>query len=542
MSTTTPAQAVWTPGEPTTVVDVFRGAAERFGTRPFLDFTGDTYTFQEVWDRGTRVAAGLRGLGVESGDTVLALLDSSVDSVAVWIGVNMLGAIWVPTNTALRGVFLSHQVGDAAARVVIAEADYAARVLDVVDDLPDLRHLVCRGGVPDTSTGSFAIDDLSNLLACDPLEDPVSPEPGSLAMLIYTSGTTGPSKGCMLSHNYVCNVARGSSRSRQPDDVLWTPLPLFHLNATATSVLAAAMLGIRLYVYPRFSLRNFWPEMQRTGATVVSLLGAMIPLIATMDDTPEMLASKGQIRAAGGAPYTPEIARVWHERFGVEEVGSSVFGLTETTFLTSTPAGEKARWGTAGKQNDDFDVRIFDDNDVEVPVGEAGEIVARPRRPHVMFEGYWRRPEATQSVMRNMWFHTGDIGRFDEDGWLYFLDRKKDYLRRRGENISSQEVEGAFLQHPDLVEVAAHAVPSDLTEDDLKITAVRRDGSALTEEELCRWCLEKVPYFAVPRYIEFRTDLPRNPTGKVLKYQLRDEGRTDSTWDRETSGVEIRKR
>ncbi|WP_019875883.1 AMP-binding protein [Sporichthya polymorpha] len=533
----------WTVGPQTNVVDVVANAAQRFGNRTWLELSGVAHSFTEVWERSLRVARGLRELGVGPGDTVAAVLDTSVDAVAVWFGANALGAIWVPVNTAYKGEYLRHQLADSGAGVVVAEPDHADRVLAVADELPELRVLVQRGGeIPAGS--SVRIEPIEALTQADalPAAEALRPAPGDLALLIYTSGTTGPSKGCMLSHNYVCNVARGSMRNRVASDVLWSPLPLFHLNAAATTVLASAMLGNTAAIFPRFSLSNFWPEIHRTGATVVTLLGMMIPLIAKMDDTPELLACKGQIRVAGGAPYTPETAQIWHERFGAQHVGSSVFGLTETTFLTWTPEGVKHPWGSAGTYNDDFDVRIFDDNDNELPVGEVGEIVARPLRPYVMFSGYWRRPEATQAVMRNMWFHTGDLGRFDENGWLWFVDRKKDYLRRGGENISSMEVEGTFRKHPAVADVAAHAVPSDLSEDELKITVVLREGQTLDPAELCRWSLDQLPYFAVPRYIEFRDDLPRNPTNKVLKYQLRDEGVTATTWDRNASDIVLSKR
>lgn len=538
----------WTVGPQTNVVDVVAAAAQTFGDRTWLELSGVAHTFAEVWERSLRVARGLKELGVGPGDTVAAVLDTSVDAVAVWFGANALGAIWVPVNTAYKGSYLRHQLADSGAAVVVAEPDYAERVLAVADELPELRVLVVRGEAPGTPPAAAAsvvrVAPISALVDGDPLSDEeiVRPAPGDLSLLIYTSGTTGPSKGCMLSHNYVCNVARGSNRNRRPDDVLWSPLPLFHLNAAATTVLASAMLGNTAAVFPRFSLSNFWPEIQRTGATIITLLGMMIPLISKMDDTPEMLACKGQIRIAGGAPYTPETAKIWHERFGAQVVGSSIFGLTETTFLTWTPAGVEHPWGSAGTYNDDFDVRLFDENDVEVPVGEVGEICARPLRPYVMFSGYWRRPEATAAVMRNMWFHTGDLGRFDENGWLWFVDRKKDYLRRGGENISSMEVEGTFRSHPAVADVAAHAVPSDLSEDELKVTIVLKEGQTLDPAELCRWSAERLPYFAVPRYIEFRDDLPRNPMNKVLKYQLRDEGVTATTWDRSTSDVVLSKR
>ena len=187
-------------------------------------------------------------------------------------------------------------------------------------------------------------------------------------------------------------------------------------------------------------------------------------------------------------------------------------------------------------------MRIFDEDDNELPAGTPGEIVVRPRRPNIMFEGYWNRPADTLKIMRNMWLHSGDIGKFDENGYLYFVDRKKDYLRRRGENISSFEVETGLRAHPAVADVAVHAVFSDVGEDDVKATIVLKDGHTLTQQALCYWAMERLPYFTIPRYFEFRKDLPRNSVGRVLKYQLRQEGCTPGTWDREKVGLKIPKR
>jgi len=197
--------------------------------------------------------------------------------------------------------------------------------------------------------------------------------------------------------------------------------------------------------------------------------------------------------------------------------------------------------GTSGRRFADYDVRIVDDRGFECPPGVPGEIIARPMRPNIMFQGYWRRPEATQAVMRDMWFHTGDIGSIDAEGFFTFIDRKKDYLRKGGENISSFEMETAFRDHPDIDDVAVHAVRSELSEDEVKVTAVLKPDSNLSAEALCRWCLDRVPHFAVPRYIEFRPDLPRNPIGRVLKYELRDQGVTAATWDRSKSDVVVKR-
>lgn len=534
------APPVWTPGNMDTVTNVLSRAVEQSPDTVFLDFAGDMYTYSQVWNLSLRRAAGLERLGVGPGQTVVCILDNNVDAIVSWIAANFLGAVWVPVNTALKGEYLRHQISDAAAAVVVAESDYAQRILDIAQELPDLKHLVVRGTVPESSTLSVA--SLDALTPERGLAQPVSPAPRDLAMLIYTSGTTGPSKGCMISHNYICNVAKNTAVMRDPAFTLWTPLPLFHLNAAGTSVLATAVNQSTVSIAERFSLSGFWPEIKRSGAQQISILGIMITLIAKMPDTPEMTECFGQIQKVNGAPWTPELIATWQERFGVRDAGNAVFGLTEASFITSNPQGLAAPLGASGRRNEDFDVRIVDDNDNEVPDGQAGEIIVRPRKPHVMFEEYWRRPEATMAVLRNLWFHTGDIGRFDADGWFWFVDRKKDYLRRRGENISSYELERTFRTHPDIADVAVHAVPSDLTEDDVKVTAVRRDGTRLTEEQLCRWCLDKLPYFAVPRYIEFRSELPRNATGKVLKQQLRDEGITGDTWDIESSDIQVVKR
>jgi crotonobetaine/carnitine-CoA ligase len=540
VSTTHEHTAVWSAGHTDTVTQVLSRAVEQSPDKIFLDFAGETYTYAQVWQLSMRRAAGLEQLGVGPGQTVVCMLDNSIDAVVSWFAVNLLGAVWVPVNTALKGEYLRHQIGDAAAAVVIAETDYVQRIFDIADDLPELKSLVVRGtAVESTAVAMTTIDAVTPRTG---LSAPAKVTPGDLAMLIYTSGTTGPSKGCMISHNYICNVARNTAAMRNPAFTLWTPLPLFHLNAAGTSVLATAVNQTTVSVAERFSLSRFWHDIKRSGAQQVSILGTMITLIASMSDTPEMADCFGQIEHVGGAPWTPELIGIWKQRFGVRSAGNSVFGLTEASFITSNPHGLAAPLGASGRRNDDFDVRLVDDNDVEVPEGQPGEIIVRPRKPHVMFEGYWRRPEATVAVMSNLWFHTGDIGKFDPDGWFWFVDRKKDYLRRRGENISSYELERTFRGHADVADVAVHAVPSRLTEDDVKVTAVRRDGAALTEEQLCRWCLDKLPYFAVPRYIEFRTELPRNATGKVLKHQLRDEGVTSTTWDIEGSGIEVVKR
>src|SRR5580692_4704115 len=532
---------VWTRTEQDTVTAALARSSARFGGRVFLDFTGDSYTYADIDRESTRLARSLQQLGVNKGDTVASVLDNNLHAVLTWFAINKAGGVSVPVNTAYKGEFLRHQLNDCGAKIVIAESDYAQRVVDVADGLATVRTLVQRDGT--LVSGLAQVLPLASLLdnSIEPLADLNAP--ADLAMLIYTAGTTGPSKGCMISHNYVCNLGRQVvlTEDRHQDDCNWTALPLFHMNATGGSILSCMFVGARVAIFPRFSVSRFWPDIRRSGATVASLLGSMITFLAEAEDTADARACFGQLHTVRGSPFPAPLQEKWKTRFGVRRAGSNSYGLTEAARVTGSQADEDAPPGSSGRPNADFDVRIFDDDDNELPPGTPGEIVVRPRRPNIMFDGYWNRPADTLKIMRNLWLHSGDIGRMDDAGYLYFVDRKKDYLRRRGENISTFEVETGFRAHPDIADVAVHAVFSDSGEDDVKATVVLKSAGAVTEEMLCRWAIERLPYFTITRYFEFREDLPRNPVGRVLKYQLRADGCTPTTWDREKAGLQVPK-
>jgi crotonobetaine/carnitine-CoA ligase len=537
------AHEVWSRAEQNTVTAALARAAAQFGARVFLDFSGTTYTYSDIDRESTRLARGLLNLGVRQGDAVASILDNNIEAVLCWFAINKAGAISVPVNTAYKGEFLRHQLNDCGASIVIAEPDYAQRVVDVESGLTRASVLLQREG-PLLASSRLQVRELRSVCSesHEPLPDPNSP--ADLAMLIYTAGTTGPSKGCMISHNYVCNLGRQVvlMEDRHQDDCNWTALPLFHMNATGGSILSCMFVGARVAIFPRFSVSRFWPDIRRSRATVASLLGSMITFIAEAEETEDSRACFGQLHTVRGSPFPALLQEKWKTRFGVRRAGSNSYGLTEAARVTGLRCDEEGPPGSSGRANADFDVRIFDDDDNELPPWTPGEIVIRPRRPLVMFAGYWNRPEDTLKIMRNMWLHSGDIGRFDAEGYLYFVDRKKDYLRRRGENISSFEVETGLRAHPAVEDVAVHAVFSEAGEDDVKATIVLKKDAVITEEMLCRWAIERLPYFTIPRYFEFRQDLPRNPLGRVLKYQLREDGCTPNTWDREKTGLRIPKR
>jgi crotonobetaine/carnitine-CoA ligase len=534
----------WSLGQQDTVIAALERAVSKHPNRVLLDFSGEFHTYGDVDRQSTRLAHALAALGVQPGHTVVTMLDNNVDAVLCWFAINKLCAVSVPINTALKGEFLRHQIADAGAALVVCEAAYVERIAAVSDGLPDVKLVLTRGEPGDGRCGTLPLASLKGHRGHDDSAFERKPNPWELACLIYTSGTTGPSKGCMISYNYMCNLARLQLRAGPANehDVTITPLPLFHMNAMCVGVLASILVGARVAFVPRFSVSNFWPEVERSGATIASILGSMGAMLANAPDTEAGQRCKGQIHTVRGNPFTEEVKAIWRERFGAKQVGGNGYGLTEAAVITSLAGGEYAAPGSSGTRIPDFDVRIVDDLDREVPAGTSGEIVVRPLRPDIMFMGYWRRPEDTLKIMRNLWLHTGDIGKFDEQGFFYFVDRKKDYLRRRGENISSFEMEAAFARHPALAEVAVHAVPSDKGEDDVKVTAMLRPDMALSPEDLFRWAIDAVPYYALPRYIEFRDSLPKNPQGRVLKYELRDEGCTPTTWDQETSGIQVKKR
>lgn len=534
----------WDTSKLTTVLDLFHTRRDSNPEFPFADFEGEIYTYERLDREATGLAHGLQALGVKHGDTVTSLLDNGPTPVVLMFAALKLGAIHVPVNTAYKGEFLRHQIHDSSARVLVAESDYAERVIAVEDGTPDATTLLYRGEAPAAAAKRLTVEPIEQHQLDDitPIESNV--QPADIAMLVYTGGTTGPSKGCMISHNYACNLARLCVQTAEitKEDVIWTPLPNFHFNLLASTIFASMLVGCKIAVYRKFSVSNFWPEIKRTGATIASMMGAMLPLILQMDDSPEMKDCYGQLRVAGGAPLPKSIADGWKERFGVQHAVSAAYGLTEACLITSVPCSQAQPDGASGKRNDSFDVMIIDDDGNPLPNGEAGEIVVRPLKPHVMFEGYWKRPEDTFKLMQNMWFHTGDIGKFDDDGFFYFVDRKKDYMRRRGENISSFEMESVFRTHPDIEDVAVHAVLSEFTEDDVKMTAVLRSGAKASLEDMARWAIDQFPYFAVPRYYEFRDQVPRNPLGRILKYELRDDGVTATTFDLEASDITFEKR
>ncbi|GAB3200733.1 ATP-dependent acyl-CoA ligase [Nocardioides hungaricus] len=511
------------------------GHAETKADKIALSIVGEDISYGDLVGRSNSVARALREYGIGKGDVVAILTENCADQVVIEFATARLGAIEVMLNTAYRGDFLAHQLNVSAAKIIIVDSALRQVALDILDRVPSIQHVIVRGATgqldPWQGVQVVGIDALQGY-STDALSDVPDPLWTDPSTIVFTSGTTGPSKGALMSQNYLVTHAELESSSwyRGPDDVFYSCGPLFHLAAKGVGVLGSIYRGVHCVQDDRFSVSGFWAKIREHDCSATLMLGSMAMLLWTREPDED----EG-IDTVVGVPVPASLQDAMAERWKCKF--ESVYGLSEAAPVTVSGPDVPLRPGSAGKVAEKYyDVRIFDDNDKELEPGQVGEVVIRPRRAQSMFDGYYRDAEATAEKWKNLWFHTGDLGKIDEDGYFFFVDRKKDYLRRRGENISSYEVEAAIARHPAVIEAAVVGVASDLTEDEVKAVVVLRPGSTVTFEELVEHCVANMPYFAVPRYIELTEDLPRTPSGKVLKHQLRNDG-TVSSWDREAHGI-----
>ena len=521
-----------------------RGRAEQLGDRPLLDVVGKHRSAVDTYQGARDIAAGLVGLGLAPGDRVAVMMVNSASCIDAWLGICIAGMIEVPINTSQRGDLLAYLLTQSGTRAIIVDVALADRVERIAADVASLEHVVvCNDDSPREETLGL---DLPSRLALHPFEsirsDAPTPDPGidcyATSTVLYTSGTTGPSKGVVLSHCANIYLARHTARLMEytEDDVLFSAFPLFHINAKYTSTFVAIEVGSRLVLRDRFSASGFWDLCREEGITAFNYQGALLLMLYKQPERADDRAH--QVTKAFGAPCPVDLWEPFEERFGV--MLNEVYGMTEIAIASENPKDDR-RIGSAGRASAQFEMRIVDENDEPVPPRTAGEIVVRPRVPGVMIDRYFDMPEATIEAFRNLWFHTGDRGYLDEDDFLWFVDRLKDCIRRRGENISSFEVEKTLINHPAVLESAAYGVQSDLSEEDVMVALVLQPDAVLDPIELLDWCQKRLAHFAVPRYVRVVEELPKTPSQRIQKFKLRDEGITNDTWDRESVGYEVRR-
>jgi carnitine-CoA ligase len=521
---------------------VLRHHADRRPDAVFLDLPEErlTLTYAESLAQAESVADRLAEAGAVPGDRVLIMAANSSQFLRTWLGTGVGGTIEVPINTAYEGVFLEHQMVVAAPRWAVIDDVQAAKFLAVAE----AAKVIEKFWVVDTGGREAAIDLLRGAgWDAAPWEDLAqgarpgaefgTPPPHAQASIFFTSGTTGPSKGVAMPHAqmYFFGQEVVSLQRLTPDDVYLTCTPLFHGNAQFMAAYPALIAGARLVCRPKFSASRWVDHLRESGVTATNLIGVMMDFVWKQPARPD--DADNVLRTVFAAPTASSIVDGFKERYGIEAF-TEVFGLTETSAPILSPYGEDRPAGAAGLQAADwFDVRLVDpETDREVPVGEVGELVVRPRHPWTCSMGYFGMPEKTAEAWRNLWFHTGDALRKDADGWYYFVDRYKDALRRRGENISSYEVEQGLLSHPAVLEVAVIGVAAESEAGEDEVMAYVVASAPVEAADLWAWCDGRVPGFAIPRYIRIVDALPKTPSEKVQKAQLRDLGITPDTQDR----------
>ncbi len=520
---------------------ILRDRAQTHPDRPYIRFgDGDWVTYGEIDLRANRIANALIARGLQKGQCVSTLMPNSVDQVALWFGILRAGGVQSPINLAYRGDFLSWVINLPESRFLVISDDLLDRLDNVADELPLLEHVFLwssdapNGPNPKVNFEPFAV-----------LDDAPDTDPGvevtwvDDARVMFTSGTTGRSKGVIKQHasdyfsgrtyNEVCGVTE--------DDIFYTCLPLFHSNAQMLSCYPAMIAGARIQISTRYSSTNFWREVTECGATILNTVSAMNYFL--WNTPPGEYDRAHKVTRIMAMPAPKDIYYEFKERFGIR--WHEGYGLTETGMVTYVPPGiEKP--GSCGMASPGFEVSVVEPGtDRPVPSGTSGEIVVDMKLPNIVMRAYAGMPEKTAEDFKNLKLHTGDLGQMDDDGYLYFMDRVKDYIRRRGENVSSMEVELIVASHPGVLEAAAVGVAADegaSSEQEILICVVPRENP-LDPHELLTYCVDKMPYFAVPRYVRFMEHLPKTPTERVRKVELRDMGLGDDVYDRAVSGPEV---
>ncbi len=569
--------------EERTIGRILADKAIRIPYRTFLIWQDRRYSYAQLESLTNRYANGFSALGIQHGDHVAVMMPNGPEFYWVVWGLAKLGAVGVPLNTAAKGDMLRYFIDQSDSVCLVVDQQWLERLAPLAKELPKVKqYLVARSDAKNdarskeqndpqnnklrdarsktravalpgvaqgilaarnTISGSAPIRDLVEIVSEDdtapPLERVKYSDPH---LIVYTSGTTGPSKGVMCPHSQALFVGMqiASDYGYQTDDVLFTCLPLFHVNALWYSSCAALWAECSIALSARFSASAFWDEICTMGATQFNALGAMGNIIVQIP--PGDYERQHRLRQCMLVPMQKSLYDEVRKRYAVKI--TAVFAMSENFAVTNfVPDDRLDKVGSAGSPRGASWIKIIDDEGAELPSGEVGEILVKPRQPGSMMLGYYNMPEASAQAFKDGWFCTGDRGYLDSDGYMYFVDRKKEAIRRRGENISAYEVEMILSKHPAILEVAAIAVPSEMSEDEVMVYVVLKPNQTLTEREVIAFGAQRMIYFMVPRFVSFIDQLPKTATEKIEKYKLQQDAKTrrDSLWDREREGIVLKR-
>ncbi len=540
--------------DPTTwiLAEVLKKRAAEHPDRDFLKFADNPWvSYGEINARSNRIANSLLARGVKKGESVSVMLPNCEEFLPVWFGILKAGAVMSSINTAYKGDFLSWTINLVEAKKLIISDVYLDRLDFITKELPLLEHvIVMRTSAPEGPDPSLKWEPLDALMESSDAEPDVEYSWVDDARIMFTSGTTGRSKGVIKQNaaDYfsarglleVVSKTSGRSIDELADDTFFSCLPLFHSNAQVLSGYPALVAGGRVAYTERFSSSRFWQQVIDAEATIFNSIGAVSYFIWNIPESD--LDTQHKVHTVFAAPAPKDIYFDFQKRFGVKFIEG--YGLTETGMATYMDPTQDPVPGSIGVANPGYEVTVVEPGtDRPLPPDSPGEIVVDMKIPNIVMRSYYGMPEKTAEDFRNLKLHTGDLGRMDENGYIYFMDRVKDYIRRRGENVSSMEVEKQTMDHLGIKEAAAIGVKAGegaSSEDEIMIVCIP-DGDAPDPVELTHFLAERMPYFMVPRYIRFVDSLPKTPTERVQKVKLRDEGITADTWDREVAGVKVKR-
>ena len=516
---------------------IFEDKAKMNAGKVALITDHEQLTYQQLDARINQVGNALESLGIRKDDKVCVMLPNIPEFLYVWWGNAKLGGVTVPLNTALKGEGFAYIINHSDAETLVIDHRYLPAFEEIRRDLQHLKCLIVLGPhgqrAPKLPADAIDFRELLTAPTTSPMKEVWSDDIDSI---MYTSGTTGLPKGVMHRHSrcyggFILPIMTGYTKQ----DIVYNTLPLFHIGGQ-NMVWMALVADTTVAMAERFSASRFWDDVRKYGATFTLFLGAMIPILHKQPPRPDDSNNPLRVALSAAAPRT-----IWDEferRFNVKIV--ELYSQTEGGFMINTEAKAEGKVGSMGKPGATYEMKVVDSHDNEIPPGEVGELIYRPTSGTALTE-YYKNPAATAEKTRGGWVRSGDLAYQDEDGYFFFVDRKSDFMRRRGENISSFEVEKIINSHPHILESAAYAIPAELGEDDVMVAIVLQPGVTLEFYELMQYCEAHMAYFMVPRYVRIVESFPKTGTERTMKYQLKAAGVTPDTWDRDATGYEIKR-